>query len=90
VEYLNGESTARNGKARSLAVEVGKLDGKKAEKRSIMENTITLTFSAFMVAEVTISFKSRRLDKTKELCVKWYIQGTAKQTSWLTLPQQAH
>ena len=64
VEDLHRECTTGDGKAGSVAVELGELEKWALSGRFRVMGERFLTFSAFIVAEVTISFKSLRRDKT--------------------------
>ena len=64
VKDLHRECTTGDGKAGSVAVELGELDKWALSGRFCAMGERFLTFSAFIVAEVTISFKSLRRDRT--------------------------
>lgn len=67
---IDGECSSGDGETRCVVVELGELP-KFDECISVVRKPVRadpfqvrLTFSAFIVAEVTISLRSRRLDKT--------------------------
>ena len=66
VEDLDRERPARDGERGRVAIEGRELNESVSITPGI-SRSISHTFSAFMVAEVTISFKSRLRDKTKAL-----------------------
>lgn len=65
MESLNGERATGDSEGRSIAKEFGELipRNKKPEQQ---QERVGITFSAFIVADVTISFRSRLRDKTVE------------------------
>lgn len=67
VDDLDWEGTPGNSEAGGLTIEIRKLTNKRHQALSNIRSN-KLTFSAFMVADVTINFRSRRLDNTKEVC----------------------
>ena len=62
MECLNGECATGDGEGRSIAEKFGELipQNEKYKQRG----RVCVTFSAFIVADVTISFRSRLRDKT--------------------------
>ena len=62
--YLDRECSSRDRKSWCVAIEVRKLDESLYQSALSKARGISPTFSAFMVADVTINFKSLRLDKT--------------------------
>ena len=63
MENLDWECPPRNSKARRVAIKRGKLP--KDQPPDTKNRIVELTLSAFIVAEVTISFRSRRLERTE-------------------------
>ena len=63
MEYFHREGAPRNGESRRISVEVRELTGEYLAKFRIHIEVLQ-TLSAFIVAEVTISFKSLLRDKT--------------------------
>lgn len=84
MENFNRECTPRNGIRRSVAVEIGKLMGHEL-LNSINNNN--RTFSAFIVAEVTMSLRSRRRDKTDFPPIRY---GEVYKHCQPTFSQQSH
>ena len=62
VECLDGECSTGNGEGWCIAEEFGKLVPSIRDESN--GDRIWITFSAFIVAEVTINFRSRLRDKT--------------------------
>lgn len=61
---LDGKGASRNCKDGGVPIKVGELCmSSKHQPRTV--STMGLTFSAFIVAEVTMSLRSRRLVKTR-------------------------
>ena len=67
MESIHRESAARDGVARGVTIKSGKLTENRGLVPEVSKNPRGIrTLSEFIVAEVTISFKSRRRDKTDE------------------------
>ena len=65
VEHLHWERSSWNGESWSIAVELGELAHRS--ELNTEDGMEQLTLSAFMVADVTISLRSRRRERT---CVR--------------------
>lgn len=63
MEYFDGKGATGDGICRGISVEPGELVS-SVSTSSTKSETQDLTFSAFMVADVTMSFKSRRRERT--------------------------
>ena len=64
MECLNRKCATRDSEGRSIAEEFGELISRN--ERLEQGEGVCVTFSAFIVADVTTSFRSRLRDKTEE------------------------
>lgn len=68
MEHFDRKSPTGNGICWSISVECGELVS-SLNRVSAMWKISDLTFSAFMVADVTMSFRSRRRERTDGLLI---------------------
>lgn len=85
MECLDGEGSTRDGEGRGVTEEFRELVPR--DKQLEEQEGGSVTFSAFIVADVTISFRSRLLDKTVGVALTLQFKSNVGE---LTLPQQAH